>query len=58
MGLIKEPQNIDFKIKSKPWTEKELSDFSTMIQELKEKGGKRKVTYPLSKQTKRKTSQQ
>ena len=35
MGLIKEPKNIDFSVKSEPWTEQELSDFRKIMQEIK-----------------------
>jgi len=37
MGLIKEPINVDFSIKSKPWTEKELTDFRKLMSEIKAK---------------------
>lgn len=42
MGLIKEPKNVDFSVKSKPWSQKELSDFRKLMSELKEKNSKRK----------------
>lgn len=35
--LIKEPKNVDFSNKSKPWTEKELPDFRKILQEIKSK---------------------
>lgn len=41
MGLIKEPKNIDLSTKSEPWTEKELSDFRKIMQEIKTKNAKR-----------------
>jgi hypothetical protein len=37
MGLIKEPKNVDFSVKSKPWTEEELRDFRKLMDELKAK---------------------
>jgi hypothetical protein len=42
MGLIKEPKDIDLSTKSEPWTEKELSDFRKIMQEIKAKNAKRK----------------
>jgi hypothetical protein len=35
MGLIREPKNVDFTVKSKPWTEEELRDFRKLMAELK-----------------------
>jgi hypothetical protein len=40
MGLIKEPKDVDFSTKSKPWTEKELADFRKIMQEIKAKNAK------------------
>ena len=37
MGLIKEPKNGDFTGESKPWSEKELTDFRKLMKELKAK---------------------
>ena len=31
MGLIKEPKNVDFSMKSKPWKEEELKELSAFI---------------------------
>lgn len=42
MGLIKEPKNVDFSMKSEPWTEEELTDFRKIMQEIKAKNAKRK----------------
>jgi len=42
MGLIKEPKNVDLSTKSEPWTEKELSDFRKIMQEIKTKNAKHK----------------
>lgn len=43
MGLIREPKNVDFTVQSKPWTEKELSDFRKLMTELKTKNVKKKM---------------
>ena len=43
MGLIKEPKHIDLSTKSEPWTEKELSDFRKLMQDIKEKNKERKL---------------
>lgn len=40
MGLIKEPNNVDFSVQSEPWTEEELKDFRNLMSELKAKNGK------------------
>ena len=42
MGLIKEPREIDFSIKSEPWTEKELIEFRQIMKSIKEKNAKKK----------------
>ncbi|MEO8146874.1 MAG: hypothetical protein ABI723_04505 [Bacteroidia bacterium] len=44
MGLIREPKNVDFTVESKPWTEEELRDFRKLMNELKSKNSKRKLT--------------
>ena len=36
MRKIKEPKGVDFIVKSEPWTDKELRDFSKLIKENKE----------------------
>ncbi|MFA6400561.1 MAG: hypothetical protein WCX31_02895 [Salinivirgaceae bacterium] len=43
MGLIKEPKNVDFSVQSEPWTEEELKDFRTLMNELKVKNSKKKT---------------
>ena len=43
MGLIKEPKNVDFSMKSEPWTEKELADFRKIMQAIKAKNTRRKT---------------
>ena len=35
MGLIKEPKNVDFSMKSEPWTEEELKELSEFIKKNK-----------------------
>jgi hypothetical protein len=56
MGLIKEPKNIDFSMKSEPWTEKELADFRKIMQELKAKNVKRKQRTAKPNNKKKQTS--
>ena len=41
MGLIKEPIDIDLSTKSKPWTEKELSDFRKLMIDIKSNNAKK-----------------
>jgi len=36
MGLIREPKNVDFYVIDKPWSEKELKEFSELIKQRKE----------------------
>jgi len=43
MKLAKEPKEIDFVIKSEPWTEKDLADFRVLIKEIKTRNNRRKV---------------
>ena len=42
MGLIREPKEVDMSMKSEPWTEKELAEFRTIMQNIKTKNAKRK----------------
>ena len=42
MGLIREPKNVDFIIKSKPWTKEELKQFREIMRQRKEKRSKLK----------------
>lgn len=37
MGLIKEPKDVDFTVKSEPWTEEELVDFRKLMDKMKKK---------------------
>jgi hypothetical protein len=43
MGLIREPKNVDFTVRSEPWTELELRDFRKLMNEIKAKNAKPKV---------------
>lgn len=43
MGLIREPKNIDFTIKSEPWTEEELKKFREIMKVQKRTRGKSKT---------------
>jgi hypothetical protein len=52
MGLIKEPKNVDFTIKSKPWSQKELKDFRKLMVELKEKNKTRESKKVISSKIK------
>ena len=40
MGLIREPKDVDFTIKSEPWTKKELKKFREIIKQQNEKRAK------------------
>lgn len=50
MGLIKEPENIDFTVLDKPWTDEERREFSAYIKMRKEKQKKRKRAKPSTAQ--------
>lgn len=43
MGLIREPKNIDFSVKSEQWTKEELADFRKLIREIKAKNRKTRL---------------
>jgi len=45
MGLIREPKNVDFTVKSTPWTEEELTDFRKLMTELKAKNVRQNFQY-------------
>jgi len=51
MGLIKEPKDVDFTVKSEPWTEEELADFRKLMEEIK---GKKNTHRLLLRKSKRK----
>lgn len=44
MKFAKEPKDVDFVIKSEPWTEKDLADFRVLINEIKTKNKRRKIS--------------
>lgn len=43
MGLIREPKNVDFTVKSEPWTALELLDFRKLMNEIKAKNSNSKL---------------
>jgi hypothetical protein len=52
MGLIREPKNVDFIIKSEPWTEEELKMFREVMKKRREQ--KQRLTMRLKSQRKMK----
>ncbi|MBL7845574.1 MAG: hypothetical protein JNK44_17050 [Cyclobacteriaceae bacterium] len=46
MGLIREPKNVDFIIKSKPWTKDELKQFREIMKKQRERRSKLKMRVP------------
>lgn len=44
MKLAKEPKEVDFLIKSEPWSEKDTADFRLLIQEIKTKNKRKKTS--------------
>lgn len=44
MKLKKEPKEVDFIIKSKPWSKKDAAEFSLLIKEIKQKNTRRKIS--------------
>ncbi len=42
MGLIKEPKNVDFIIKSEPWTKEELKQFRAIMKKQRERKSNQK----------------
>lgn len=57
MKLAKEPKEIDFIIKSEPWTEKDLADFGLLIREIKVKNKRKNASAKAKKQTNSANSQ-
>ena len=49
MGLIREPKNVDFYVLDKPWSDKELKEFSAFIKLRKEQQKKLKTRKLLVK---------
>ncbi len=52
MGLIKEPQNVDFTVLDKPWTEEEQKELSAFIK-LRKEQRKRRATPSVFKKEKK-----
>ena len=52
MGLIREPKNVDFIIKSEPWTNEELKKFRAIMKQQKEKRTKLKAQLTTKKRGK------
>lgn len=52
MGLIREPKNVDFIIKSEPWTKEELKKFREIMKQ--QRGRQKKVKLRLTKKSRRK----
>ena len=44
MKLIREPKNIDFIVKSEPWTEEELIEFRLIMKKKREQFNKKKAS--------------
>ena len=55
MGLIREPKDVDFIIKSEPWTKEELKKFREIMKQRKGKITKQKVIAANKKRTKERT---
>jgi hypothetical protein len=49
MKLIREPKNIDFIIKSEPWTEEELIEFRIIMKKKRELFNKKKDRLVIKK---------
>jgi len=58
MGLIREPKNVDFIIKSKPWTKEELKTFRAIMKQQRAKLAKATVRLAKKKRTKSTNAQQ
>ncbi len=52
MGLIREPKNVDFIIKSEPWTNEELKKFREIMKQQREKRTKLKARLTTKKRIK------
>ena len=55
MGLIREPKNVDFIIKSEPWTKEELKQFREIMRQQRERRAKLKARLTKKKGTKART---
>lgn len=56
MGLIREPKNIDFTVRSKPWTAEELRDFRKLMAELKSKNKAEKLSFKKAEKKSKRSS--
>lgn len=52
MGLIKDPENVNFYVLDKPWTGEEKKEFSAFIKLRKEQRKKRAIRKETSKREK------
>ncbi len=52
MGLIREPKNVDFTIKSEPWSKEELKKFRQIMKQQKERRSKLTARATIKKQGK------
>ena len=52
MGLIREPKNVDFTIKSEPWTKEELKKFREIMKQQRERRAKLKTLVTAKQKTK------
>lgn len=55
MGLIREPKNVDFIIKSEPWTKDELKKFREIMKQQRERRAKLKSRLTKKSGTKART---
>jgi molybdate-binding protein len=55
MGLIREPKNVDFIIKSEPWTKEELKKFREVMKHQRERRAKLKARLTKKRGTKART---
>jgi molybdate-binding protein len=55
MGLIREPKNVDFIIKSEPWTKDELKKLREIMKQQKERRAKLKARVTKKRGTKART---
>ena len=55
MGLIREPKDVDFIIKSDPWTKEELKQFREIMKKQRERRAKLKARLTKKKRTKVRT---
>jgi len=58
MGLIREPKNVDFIIKSEPWTNEELKKFRDIMKQQRKKRVKLKARLATKKRGKSTNVQQ